>query len=215
MPSPSKAKLFTSLTATAIFFVTGAYAASSISPQTSLKGETVARGGYMPAPVPRMVEPVIKPVMPKIDEGIEVKQSQPSTQKKTSLTEVKQTEPALAKPSLTVTLGNIRSDHGNVIIMVFADAKSYETYDYTKAVGYKEIKAKSGLMTASFPELTGGPYVITLFHDENGDQDLNLQGEYPIEGYGTSNADGKYQTLDFNRASIMAGSVTVKVHYLD
>ena len=66
----------------------------------------------------------------------------------------------------------------------------------------------------SFEDLQNGPYAIAVFHDENTNYDLDLDGGYPVEGYATSGAKGPYDEPGFAQASVEAGAVTVKIHYL-
>lgn len=214
MPSPSKAKLFSGLAVTAVFFAVGAYAASAVGGDVKADSDPVLRGGYTAAPVPRAIDPRAKTVVPQAEsqKTKTVEQQQPIITDPTPV--VEESEPAI-KEALSVSITDIRSDYGNVIVMVFPDAQSYNSFDYSKAVGYAELKAKAGTLTTAFPELNDGPYVVSLFHDENGDQQFNMSGEYPIEGYGTSNAKSKYDELSFKKASVMAGSITVKMHYLE
>lgn len=214
MPSPSKAKLFSGLAVTSVFFAVGAYAASAVGGEPRADTAPVLRGGYTAAPVPRAVDPrtnkVVAQVAPQKAKIVEIQQ--PSIVKPTPAMEEK--EPAI-KEALSVRITDIRSDFGSVIVMVFPDAQSYKAFDYSKAVGYAELKASAGTLTTAFPELNDGPYVVSLFHDENGDQQFNMSGDYPIEGYGTSNATSQYDELSFKKASVMAGSVAIKVHYLE
>ena len=214
MPSPSKAKLFSGLAVTSVFFVVGAYAASAVGGDAKADTDPVLRGGYTGAPVPRAVDPRAKKVVtPAAPQKVEiVEKQQPSIAQPTPT--IEENKP-VRKEALSVSITDIRSNYGNVIVMVFPDTQSYNSFDYTKAVGYAELKASAGTLITTFPELNDGPYVVSLFHDENGDQQFNLSGEYPIEGYGTSNAKSKYDELSFKKASVMAGPVTVKVHYLE
>lgn len=214
MPSPSKAKLFSGLAVTAVFFAVGAYAASAVGGDAKTDNDPVLRGGYTAAPVPRLVDPPAKTgviqVAPQTVKTVE-KEQQNITEAAPTIEENK----PVRKEALSVSITDIRSAYGNVIVMVFPDAQSYNSFDYTKAVGYVELKANAGTLTTTFPELNDGPYVVSLFHDENGDQQFNMSGEYPIEGYGTSNAKTKYDELSFKKASVMAGSVIIKIHYLE
>lgn len=217
MPHPSKIHLISGLVVTAGFFVAGAYAASALSAETNVTSDLALRGGYTAAPVPRAVDPQVKPSQSR--KVVQAESPTPQVRPDRDTTVRNQAKHSTAKPlanqkPLSLTIDGIRSDYGNVIVMIFADAKTFTDFDYTKAVGYAELKASVGAITAEFPELKEGPYAISLFHDENGDQQFNMSGIYPIEGYGTSNAKGKYDELSFEEALIMAGPLTVKMHYL-
>jgi len=121
------------------------------------------------------------------------------------------TEPSEA--GLSVKIKGLRNDTGKVIVMVFDDGDAYEIEDYENAVAYQEVEARSGLNAFTFPKLKAGPYAIVAFHDENGDRDLNMDGETPTEGYATSGAIDAYDTPNFKRAAVPASEVTIDMHY--
>lgn len=97
--------------------------------------------------------------------------------------------------------------------MVFADRDAYKVYDVTKAVGYKEVPAQQGSVNVLFPDLQSGPYVVAAFHDEDGNQDLNMDSEWPTEGYATSGAIDAYDVPTFANASLSADKVTITMFY--
>ena len=116
---------------------------------------------------------------------------------------------------VTITFDGIRNSDGNIVVMVFSDRDSYKAYDVNKAVGYLETPARTGSVTVSFPDLRSGPYAIAAFHDEDGNQDLNMGDEWPLEGYATSGATDIYDTPTFRRATIREATVTTKMHYVE
>jgi len=116
--------------------------------------------------------------------------------------------------SLQVTLRGVRNGRGNVIVMVFDNSAAYDSFDLSKAVGYQEEPAQEGHVTFRFPELSGGPYAVTAFHDENGNQDLDMTGQIPTEGYATSGASDAYDTPAFSKAAIASGSIAIQMVYL-
>ena len=119
---------------------------------------------------------------------------------------------------LEIIITGIRGDKGKIIVAVFDEARAYETYNYNRAVEYGEFSAKQnmqGMAKISFPELSQGPYVVSFFHDENNDDDFNMDGEWPLEGYGTSGAEDAYDEPGFDRAAVRPGRVIVPMFYLD
>ena len=116
---------------------------------------------------------------------------------------------------VTVTFEGVRNSTGNVVVMVFSDRDSYKTYDVNQAVGYLETPARSGAVTVHFPDLKTGPYAIAAFHDEDGNQDLNMFDGWPLEGFATSGATDIYDTPTFRRATIHGASLTAKMYYAE
>ena len=121
----------------------------------------------------------------------------------------------LFSEGLDITFENVRNDTGNVVVMVFADRDAFKVYDVNRAVGYKEVPAKQGEVNVKFPDLTSGPLVVAAFHDEDRNQDLNMDGEWPTEGYATSGATDAYDLPTFRSASLSDGSVSITMYYVN
>lgn len=121
-----------------------------------------------------------------------------------------------AKPAgLTLQIDGVRNDTGKVIVLVFDSEDTSTADDHNKAVGFRELDARPGALAVEFPNLTTGPYAVSLFHDENTDYEFNMTDGIPLEGYGVSGAKGPYDDPGFAQASVQAGVVTIKMHYLD
>ena len=114
---------------------------------------------------------------------------------------------------ITLTVDGLRNARGNVLIMVFDQARAFNQLQLENAVGYAEIPARKGRVTHHFAALNAGPYAIFLFHDENGDEDLNHQGNSLLEGLGASGAPNPDDNPVFSQAAFPPGPVTVKIHY--
>ena len=120
---------------------------------------------------------------------------------------------ASADDNLVVQIEGVRNTNGKIVIVVFDDNKTFQNYDVTQSAGYREVDAETKL-TVSFPNLKAGPYVVSVFHDENGNQGLDYQGETPLEGYATSGATDPSATPSFEEAAIKPGVVSIKLNYL-
>lgn len=114
---------------------------------------------------------------------------------------------------LTLTIENVRSDRGSIIVLVFDDSRDFDRLDYMRAVDYADVPARPGQVDVSFPRLADGPYAVFLFHDENGDQDLNYSGERLLEGAGATGAPNPDDLPSFEEASVFPGNATVILHY--
>ncbi len=126
---------------------------------------------------------------------------------------------ALALPTaaqaqgLDLTVEGVRNDRGAILVLVFDRADAYDQLDYLSAVDYAEIPARAGTVSHRFAGLTAGPYAVFLFHDENGDQDLNYTATAFLEGFGASGAPNPADEPSFAEAAVPPGPVTVKLHY--
>jgi uncharacterized protein (DUF2141 family) len=114
---------------------------------------------------------------------------------------------------LSIIFDNIRNDTGNIVVMVFADRDAFKAYDITKAASYKEVPAQKGKVKVQFPDLTSGPYAVAAFHDEDKNQDLTMDGEWPTEGYATSGAVDAYDMPTFRKASLSKAHVSISMYY--
>lgn len=120
--------------------------------------------------------------------------------------------PALAQ-GLTLTIEGVRNARGSVIVMVFDKAGAYNALDWSRAVDLADIPARPGRLTHRFADLKGGPYAVLLFHDENGDRDLNFSGDRLLEGIGASGVTAANAYPAFADAAVPPGPVTVRLHY--
>lgn len=102
--------------------------------------------------------------------------------------------------TLTVTVEGTRSASGTVRAGL---------YDATgKRVAAKMVAAAVGDVVLRFEGVAGGTYAVKVFHDENGDGDLNT-GIFgiPTEGYGFSNrASGRFGPPAFERMRVTVGA---------
>ena len=121
--------------------------------------------------------------------------------------------PLAIAQGLNLTIEGVRNAKGSVIVMVFDSAKGYNNLDWSKAIDLAELPAKPGKLTHRFSNLNAGPYAVLLFHDENGDQDLNYTGNTLHEGTGASNVTARNQYPNFAEAAVPPGNVTVRLYY--
>ncbi len=125
---------------------------------------------------------------------------------------------APAVEGLEIIITGIRNDKGKVIVAVFDEAQPFEYYDYDRAIEYGEFPAElavQGMARLPFPDLESGPYAVSLFHDENDNDDFDWSGDWPEEGYGTSGADDAYDEPTFEAAAVPGGRVIIPMFYLD
>lgn len=120
--------------------------------------------------------------------------------------------PTLAE-GIALTVEGLRNDRGKVLVVVFDQARAFNRLKFSRAVDFAEIPARAGKVRHNFVGLNAGPYAIFLFHDENGDEDLNRKGNHLLEGLGATGAPNPEDDPDFAQAAVFPGPVTVRVHY--
>lgn len=114
-----------------------------------------------------------------------------------------------AAADLTVNVQDIRSSDGTIRIALYDGDQGFPKKG--KPVVVQAQNAANGALVFVFPGLQPGNYAVTLFHDENGNEELdsNLFG-IPTEGYGFSNdARGTMGPPSFTDAAIEIGSSNV------
>lgn len=124
---------------------------------------------------------------------------------------------ALATPvaadGLNVTVDGIRNAKGNIVILVFDDARAFDGLDVWSAIDYAQIPSRKGSVSHAFSDLNAGPYAVLLFHDENKDEDLNMTATKLLEGVGATGAPNPEDEPDFKAASVWPGDIRVRIHY--
>jgi uncharacterized protein (DUF2141 family) len=86
---------------------------------------------------------------------------------------------------LTVTVKGVKNAAGSVLGAVYDEA-GFMQQPKAKAVG--KAKAQAGAVVLVFHGVPAGRYAVAVFHDANGDGQLNRNGlGVPTEGYGFSN----------------------------
>ena len=131
----------------------------------------------------------------------------------------------LINPSLahaqesSVTISNIRSAKGQIILNVFKDSESYEKEIVLKKFVFDKKAIANGKMTVNFV-FEPGVYGITLIDDENKNNELNknILG-IPKEGFGFSNFFmEKMKKPDFNDFKVdlrnNKNKISIKVKYM-
>lgn len=131
----------------------------------------------------------------------------------------------LINPSLahaqdsSITISNIRSAKGQIILNVFKDSESYEKEIVLKKFVFDKKAIANGKMTVNCV-LEPGVYGITLIDDENKNNELNknILG-IPKEGFGFSNFFmEKMKKPDFNDFKVdlrnNKNKISIKVKYM-
>lgn len=119
--------------------------------------------------------------------------------------------------SLEVEITGVRGTKGSILVAVYDDAGAYSRYDSSAAVASFQLRVKRGVTGFSLAGLPAGNYAIVALHDENLNGDLDFDGQYPSEGYGSS-ANDPFGEPSFKDASVKVGGgkakSTVEITYL-
>ncbi|MBP7175371.1 MAG: DUF2141 domain-containing protein [Thermoclostridium sp.] len=123
------------------------------------------------------------------------------------------TQPATATVgSITVRADGFRKGSGKAIVVIYKGSN--------QIVNTQLVEIKDDMIEVSFENLMFGDYSVLVFHDENGNMDLDLKKGIPTEGLGYSNQFTKITgPLDFesNRFSLDMEelSIDIPIFYFD
>ncbi|WP_109300312.1 DUF2141 domain-containing protein [Aquimarina sp. AU474] len=109
--------------------------------------------------------------------------------------------------SIEVTITNVQTDEGTIMIGLYNAESNFLNKPY-KSIS---IKANKGPLKASFKNILEGEYAISLYHDQNNNNELdtNFFG-IPKEPYGTSNnAKGRFGPPKWVDAKFLVSKKTV------
>ncbi len=112
-----------------------------------------------------------------------------------------------------INIHDTRSDQGKLLIMAFDHQEAFDALDYKAVSGYLEIPADAASLRVDFPDLTEGYHAFFVLHDENGDYELNFEGELPSEGYAVSGTNEAYGEPVFDYSVIVPGTHDLSVRY--
>jgi uncharacterized protein (DUF2141 family) len=94
---------------------------------------------------------------------------------------------------IRVKVTDVSKKNGEVMVALFSSPKGFP-YETGYAIQKLKGKAVDGVIELTFPAIPEGTYAIALFHDTNGDGQLNTNFMgIPKEGYGVSN--NRYNTF--------------------
>lgn len=117
------------------------------------------------------------------------------------------------KGSISLTITNIRSNKGEILISVFNQPSGFPS-DSSRAFRTYKVEAKSPQVTLNIPVLPSGQYAVAIIHDENNNSELdtNLIGA-PVEGYAASGSNRRFSAPRFeaSKFEVSEKPVTLRV----
>lgn len=109
---------------------------------------------------------------------------------------------AASAADLTVAVTNLKAPTGELRWVLFDSAESYAADEDPVLSARNRVDGDRIRLTVH--DLPPGRYAVKLFHDENGNGELdsNVVG-LPTEGYGFSNNAGRFGPPSFEDAAVM------------
>lgn len=103
---------------------------------------------------------------------------------------------------LKLTIDGVADEQGTIRVALYGDDGGFMKPE--QQIGASFMRARTGQMTFTFHDLPSGRYAAAVFHDANGNGELdaNMLG-VPTEGFGFSaNAAGSFGPPDFGQAAV-------------
>lgn len=119
---------------------------------------------------------------------------------------------------LTVRMHGMRNSEGQVLCALFKGAKGFPEGEH--AVKGHRNPVKQGRAVCDFAKVEPGVYALAVFHDEDGDGQMDSVLGIPTEGFGFSNdaKPGMFGPPSFEQAAFRMGpgrrAVTIQMRYL-
>ena len=108
----------------------------------------------------------------------------------------------LQAAELDIELNGIRNNQGNIILSLFDNAAAFEQQSVGKSQAIVVQKAQRGAMTFRIANLRAGRYALMVHHDANSDNEMEMDGKNPVEGYAFSKGVGRLAVPTFSSARI-------------
>jgi uncharacterized protein (DUF2141 family) len=129
------------------------------------------------------------------------------------------TADAQLQGNLVVEVDGLRNKQGQLCVSVFSNSRGFPN-KRDRAVKRQCLKITETPIKVNFQNLKAGSYAVAVYHDKNGDLNLNRNDlGMPTEGFGFSrNPDVKTSAPKFGDAAfLLAGPVTnikIQLKYL-
>jgi uncharacterized protein (DUF2141 family) len=108
---------------------------------------------------------------------------------------------------LTLSVNNIKSIKGNLLVAVYDKEEHYTAN--SNWVAAKQVKVAGTSMSLDFANLPAGNYAVKLFQDENENNQIDIGANgIPTELYGFSNNGGSYGPPSFDEAKVVVDKAT-------
>lgn len=103
--------------------------------------------------------------------------------------------------TMTVKVNGLRSSEGVVHVLVYDNAKAFSAVSATDLVNYATQPASASGLVIKLNGMQSGNYALMLHHDENNNNEFEMDGDLPLEGWGYSNNAGREDTPSFKAAT--------------
>ncbi len=112
---------------------------------------------------------------------------------------------------LNIKVDGLRNSNGQLLVLMYNDAQHFESNAYNDAVLFVSRNLADFKGSILIKDIAPGNYAISLFHDENRNNEFDYKGMMPLEGYAYSNNTGYLSEPFFDDAGFKLAHGSNKV----
>ena len=117
--------------------------------------------------------------------------------------------PETKADQLVIQINGLRGHEGNVVVAVYDNKQAFD--QHLEPLAWVSVPAKS--QTITLAEFPNQKVAIAAFHDTNRNGEYDVQGDFPLEGWGNSGDISIWTEPTFEAALTDARFVAVQMHY--
>ncbi|MHC5933062.1 DUF2141 domain-containing protein [Nostoc sp.] len=113
---------------------------------------------------------------------------------------------------LTIKIDGLKNQEGQVCTSLFASSQGFPS-DRDRVLQKQCSKITDIALTITFENLKAGSYAVAVFHDQNNDRTLNINGlGIPKEGFGfSSNPEIRTRAPKFSEAAFLVAGPNTNI----
>ena len=118
---------------------------------------------------------------------------------------------------LTIEISELRNTKGSIQLAIYDNEEDFQSDASEEVFMAVSSKVTSKTLSYTIHDIPEGHYAVTVIHDENNSQNLDMSGRTPLEGLAYSGTKSKLTKPSFQRAATKVSkrskTITVKLNY--
>lgn len=118
---------------------------------------------------------------------------------------------------LTIEISELRNTKGSIQLAIYDNEEDFQSDASEEVFMAFSSKITSKTLSYTIHDIPEGHYAVTVIHDENNSQTLDMSGRTPLEGFAYSGTKSKLTKPSFQRAATKVSkrskTIQVKLNY--
>ena len=118
---------------------------------------------------------------------------------------------------LTIEISELRNTKGSIQLAIYDNEEDFQSDASEEVFMAVSSKVTSKTLSYTIHDIPEGHYAVTVIHDENNSQNLDMSGRTPLEGLAYSGTKSKLTKPSFQRAATKVSkrskTIPVKLNY--